>query len=115
MYEKITEFIPKFNEEIKCRHKIFANSPVVWALKHNFWDLECDIPDFDSYKIFKNNNLNFWSDVSSLDGKTIMAMFDVLFRRCRFVGDENLLQELLTDGTINRWLLRLKKIDEESS
>ena len=49
-------------------------------------------------------------DVSSLDGKTVMAMIVAVVRAERFC--DGVLLDFCEDGCIQRWLERLKEIDE---
>ena len=52
------------------------------------------------------------ADVSALDGKTVMAMLIGAVRADRFC--EGALQDFCKDGSIAKWLQRLKELDYES-
>ena len=50
------------------------------------------------------------TDVSALDGKTVLALIIGVVRAERFQY-EGLVTEFLENGTIKRWLLRLRELD----
>ena len=57
------------------------------------------------------HNIIVNADVKNMDGQGIMAMFTGLLRGERFC--EGSMLAALKDGTVMRWLERLKKIDEQ--
>ena len=73
--------------EMTSYHEIITNA-----------GLECSMDAFEK------------ADVSTLNGQTIMAMFIAVFRAERFC--EGVILSFFKEGHIQKWLLRLKEIDE---
>ena len=78
---------------------------------------------YQKYPISKKVQPHFWeavillcedmnADVSSLDDQIVMALIMGAIRADRFC--EGALFGFFKDGSMKRWLLRLKEIDEES-
>lgn len=69
------------------------------------------------YDILETNNIKWEkesmqnTDVSSLDGKCVVALLVGTVRAERFC--DGVLLSFLKSGVIKKWLLRLKEIDEE--
>lgn len=69
------------------------------------------------YDILETNNIKWEkesmqnTDVSSLDGKCVVALLAGIVRAERFC--DGVLLSFLKSGVIKKWLLRLKEIDEE--
>ena len=134
MYEKLTDFLPKLN----CGHfgEWIADKDNDAPVKHlPFVDYDSVVTDFmkevyrfiDRHKEFGLTDYAGilgdagieWgadsmknADVSSLDGRTVMAMIVGTIRADRFC--EGILLEFFEDGCIGKWLERLNKIDKES-
>lgn len=137
MYEKLTEFIPKLDGLEYGRwivdhendgtpehpiHMPFVDyhsvvSDFVMAV-YEFMDTHPEL-NLTKYQAILNTHDISWgtepmksADVSSLDGQTVMAMIMGAIRADRFC--EGALLSFFQDGSMIRWLLRLKEIDEQS-
>ena len=78
--------------------------------EHEEWNLYDYEGILEFAGIPEDNNALKKADVSSLDGKTVMAMIVAIVRAERFC--DGILLEFCKGGYIQRWLERLKEIDE---
>lgn len=130
MYEELTKYIQLLKEDKygkwsgvkKIRKQMTAPFVVYSAVVQN---LRSDVSNFienhEEYKIIKYDdvieNQNIESgrledvDVSICDGKSVVAIIDGANRLERFC--EGFLLKLFEDGIIQKWLERLKQIDDE--
>lgn len=136
MYESLTDFLPKLVESkygtwhIDTEHKGTEDDPVQMPFvgyDRTVHDLEKAIYDFvDNHEemgltkyseIIEKNGLEWNTEsmekanVSSLDGRTIMALLVGALRADRFC--EGALLGFFNSGAMTRWLERLKEIDGE--
>ena len=81
----------------------FVDSPEGLYLRHYQEVLAKSGIKWNSAESVKN------ADVSSLDGKTVMALILSVLRADRFC--EGALLEFLQKGIIEKWLVRLKELD----
>ena len=135
MYESLTQLIPKLYEDeygtlIVGRESkgtmddpiqmpFVRYSPSVNELEKAIYAFKAGHPEFELTKyeeILDSNGLEWSSrsmseaDVSHADGKLIMALLVGALRADRFC--EGTLLGFLKDGSVVRWLERLKEIDE---
>ena len=135
MYESLTQLIPKLNEDEygtlivdresrgtpddPIRMPFVRYSPVVNELEKAIYAFKAEHLEFEQTKYEETLNSNGleWSshsmseaDVSIADGKLIMALLIGALRADRF--SEGALLGFLEDGSVVRWLKRLKEIDE---
>ena len=74
-----------------------------------------DISDYMGIleRYFKTENINFNTiDISNIPGDIILVMFFTIIRRERFC--DGLISAFIENGMFDKWLLRLKEIDEQS-
>ncbi len=134
MYEKLTAYIPKMKKASHGRwaeehgdgspenpfHMPFVvYNPYVTALEDeivSFVDKHGEMNLADYGSILREHGLE-WSldsmrnaDVSSLDGKTVMALLVGAIRAERFC--DGALLDFCRSGCVLRWLERLKAIDD---
>lgn len=136
MYESLTRLIPKLGEEeygtliVDNESKGTMNDPIhmpfvdyshaVIELERAIYAFVDEHPDYKLTKyseILKSNGLE-WSlhsmsgaDVSIADGKLIMALLVGALRADRF--SEGTFLRFCEDGSVLRWLKRLKEIDDD--
>ena len=136
MYESLTQLIPKLTEgeyavwikDNKSKGTMddpiympFVDySPAVIELEKAVYAFKAEHPDFELTKyeeILSSNGLE-WSrrsmseaDVSDADGKLVMALLMGAIRADRF--SEGTLLGFCEDGSVLRWLKRLKEIDDD--
>ncbi|MBR4444546.1 MAG: hypothetical protein IKS37_01440 [Solobacterium sp.] len=137
MYEKLTEYLPKF-EGLEYGRWIYDHEndgTLEHPIRMPFVNYHSAVTDFMEavYKFVNEHpELNLteyqeilnvrgisWgiesmknADASSLDGQTVMALILGAIRADRF--SEGTLLVFFKDGFISQWLFRLKEIDEES-
>ncbi len=136
MYESLTALLPRLqgaeygkliidnkndgSPEHPIRFPFVAYAPVVDELVKMIYQFVEDHAEMDlhSYQaILEAADINWGfssmedADVSSLDGKTVMALLLGAVRADRF--SEGTLLEFCRNGCIAKWLMRLRKIDEE--
>ena len=106
MYEALTNFISR-TDEPKIENKFFD-------AVHEFVDANPDL-ELKKYKfILREHNITSpKTDVSTFDGKLVAAMIVGVVRRDRF--HEGFLKRCIDDGSVAKLLLRLKKIDEDTT
>ena len=137
MYEKITAFLPNVQNnkvgEWVIDHKDTGSQEKI--LQFPFVTYSPSIMDFERevycfieehkgmglnhyYDILKNADIR-WdknsmksADVTKMDGRTVLALIVGAIRADRFC--EGALLNFCRDGSIAKWLSRLKEIDEES-
>lgn len=135
MYESLTQLIPKLCEdeygtwiidheskgtmEDPVQMPFVGYSPIVDELIRTIYAFVDEHPDYELTKyseILESNGLKWESrsmseaDASYADGKLIMALLVGALRADRFC--EGTLLGFLKDGSVVRWLERLKEIDE---
>lgn len=135
MYESLTQLIPKLCEDeygtwvIDRESKGTMDDPIhmpfvgysraVVKLEQAIYAFVDEHPDYQLTKyseILESNGMKWESrsmseaDVSNADGKLIMALLVGTLRADRFC--EGTLLGFLKDGSVVRWLERLKEIDE---
>lgn len=135
MYESLTQLIPKLCEDeygtwiIDRESKgtmddpiqmpFVGYSPAVNELERAIYAFVNEHPDYELTKysdILESNGLKWESrsmseaDVSNTDGQLVMALLVGALRADRFC--EGALLGFLKDGSVARWLERLKEIDE---
>ena len=135
MYESLTQLIPELCEDeygtwiIDHESKGTLDDPiqmpfvgyshVVNELEKAIYAFVSEHPDYELTKyseIMESNGLKWESrsmseaDVSNADGKLVMALLVGALRADRFC--EGALLGFLKDGSVVRWLERLKEIDE---
>ena len=133
MYEELTAFLPRLQNtsfgvwdidrenDGSAAHPIrlpsVDYSPVVWDFiktAYRFLDQHKEMELKNYHEIlranFKSEN---YVDVSSADGRAVMALIIGAIRAERFC--DGALLGCLEGGSITRWLLRLKEIDKEVS
>ena len=135
MYESLTRLIPRLIEEYgtlivdneskgtmddPIRMPFVDYSPAVIELEKAVYAFKAEHPDFELTKyeeILSSNGLE-WSrrsmseaDVSDADGKLVMALLMGAIRAERF--SEGTLLGFCEDGSVLRWLKRLKEIDDD--
>ena len=135
MYESLTRFIPGLIEEYGTLivdneskgtmddpiHMPFVDySPTVTELLKAVYAFKAEHPDFEltKYEEILNSNGLKWSwesmseaDVSNADGRLVMALLLGAIRADRF--SEGTLLGFLEEGSVLRWLKRLKEIDDD--
>ena len=136
MYESLTQLIPKLTEgeyaawikDNKSKgtmddpiHMPFVDySPAVIKLIKAVYAFKDEHPDFEltKYEEILNSNGLEWSwesmseaDVSNADGRLVMALLLGAIRADRF--SEGTLLGFLEEGSVLRWLKRLKEIDDD--
>ena len=135
MYESLTRLIPGLIEEYgivivdneskgtmddPIRMPFVDYSLVVTELMKAVYAFKAEHPDFKltKYEEILNSNGLEWSlqsmneaDVSDADGKLIMALLMGAIRADRF--SEGTLLGFCEDGSVLRWLKRLKEIDDD--
>ena len=137
MYETITEFLPKLEDsnygtwQVDTEHKGTEDDPIqmpfvgydktVHDLIHVIYAFVDNHEEMGLTKyseILEENSLE-WStesmesaDVSSLDGRCVMALMVGALRADRFC--EGALLGFLKSGAFSKWINRLKEIDIES-
>ena len=135
MYESLTSYIPRLSTSchgewiVDCENDGTPEHPIQMPFVdyddiavrfmedvYRFIDAHLDMFLTNYGDILENNGLK-WSaesmtaaDVSELDGQAIMALVVGAIRADRFC--EGTLLELLENGSVLRWLRRLKEIDE---
>lgn len=131
MYEALTAFIPFMesgnfgdwservgdgtpeNPYVMCH--IDYNEQII-RLNHVLHDFEKAHDLLNFHEILKKSGMNFGGDaiitmdVSSLDGKTIIAMIRLVFSMERFC--DGTILEFCRNGCFLRWLQRLKALDD---
>lgn len=126
VYGVLTDYLPNFENDplgswavdrslicctVKGRH--FIQDVQSFMEKHPEYELN------QYQKILETNGLEWegetmkGAEVSSLDGKCVMALIIGAIRADRF--STGALIGFFESGAIEKWLLRLKEIDEESS
>ena len=93
-------------------------SPLVHNFLKDVYDFHTSNPSFELTRyreIIEQNGLGWGNsmkeaDVSCLDAKCIMAMIMGITRADRFC--EGVLLNSFKDGSIKKWLVRLKEIDD---
>ena len=136
MYETLTEYLSKLeNSEygkwhLDTEHKgteddsiqmpFVGYERIVTDLEHAIYDFVDTHPEMELTKyseILEQNGLEWetesmeQADLSSLDGRAVMALLVGVLRADRFC--EGALLGFLNSGAMNRWLERLKEIDED--
>ncbi len=136
MYETLTEYLSKLenseygkwyvNTEHKGKEDDSIQMPfvgyerIVIDLEHAIYDFVDTHPEMELTKyseILEQNGLEWGivsmkkADVSSLDDRAIMALLVGALRADRFC--EGALLGFLNSGALNRWIERLKEIDED--
>ena len=136
MYESLTQLIPKLTEgeyaawikDNKSKGTMddpiympFVDySPAVIELMKAVYAFKDEHPDFEltKYEEILNSNRLEWSwesmseaDVSNADGRLVMALLLGAIRADRF--SEGTLLGFLEEGSVLRWLKRLKEIDDD--
>lgn len=136
MYEELTSFLPKFqgvhfgnwitdNEnDGSPEHPIQLPFVIYSQVVREFEDAVCSFMDrckpigqahYGNILEKANIQWNFVSmceaDVSLLDGSTVMALIIAAIRAERFC--DGALLDFLKKGCINKWLTRLRQIDEQ--
>lgn len=136
MYESLTQLIPKLTEgeyaawikDNKSKGTMddpiympFVDySPAVIELMKAVYAFKDEHPDFEltKYEEILNSNGLEWSwesmseaDVSNADGRLVMALLLGAIRADRF--SEGTLLGFLEEGSVLRWLKRLKEIDDD--
>ena len=136
MYESLTRLIPKLGEEEygtlivdneskgtmddPIRMPFVDYSPAVIELMKAVYAFKDEHPDFEltKYEEILNSNGLEWSrqsmseaDVSNADGRLVMALLLGAIRADRF--SEGTLLGFLEEGSVLRWLKRLKEIDDD--
>jgi hypothetical protein len=95
-------------------------SPAVTELMKAVYAFKAEHPDFEltKYEEILNSNGLEWSqrsmseaDVSNADGRLVMALLLGAIRADRF--SEGTLLGFLEEGSVLRWLKRLKEIDDD--
>lgn len=136
MYEKLTEFIPQLDgleygrwivdheNDGTLEHPIhmpFVDyhsivSGFVMAV-YEFMDVHPELNLTKYQEILSTHNISWGTesmkntDVSLLDGQTVMALIMGAVRADRFC--EGALLGFFQDGSMTRWLIRLKETDEQ--
>lgn len=135
MYESLTRLIPGLIEEYGTLivdneskgtmddpiHMPFVDySPAVIELEKAVYAFKAEHPDFEltKYEEILNSNGLEWSrrsmseaDISDADGKLVMALLMGAIRAERF--SEGTLLGFCEEGSVLRWLKRLKEIDDD--
>ena len=135
MYESLTRLIPGLIEEYgtlivdsesngtmddPIRMPFVDYSPAVTELMKTVYAFKAEHPDFEltKYEEILNSNGLEWSwesmseaDVSNADGRLVMALLLGAIRADRF--SEGTLLGFLEEGSVLRWLKRLKEIDDD--
>ena len=135
MYESLTRMIPGLIEEYgtlivdneskgtmddPIRMPFVDYSPAVTELMKAVYAFKAEHPDFEltKYEEILNSNGLKWSwesmseaDVSNADGRLVMALLLGAIRADRF--SEGTLLGFLEEGSVLRWLKRLKEIDDD--
>jgi hypothetical protein len=136
MYETLIEYLSKLDNSdygkwhVDTEHKgteedsfhmpFVGYERIVIDLEHAIYDFVDIHPEVELTKyseILEQNGLEWGTDsmeqtdVSSLDGRAVMALLVGVLRADRFC--EGVLLGFLNSGTMNRWLERLKEIDED--
>lgn len=122
MYESLTKYLDSFPEnnfgEWISRPGYFSfvdYSPMVKDLRKDIYNFVDENPDLRNYSTILNKHgivSMTDADVSTLDGKTILALLVAIDRENHFC--EGALLRYLEDGYVEKWLRRLKEIDSES-
>lgn len=137
MYESLTALLPRLqgaeygkliidnkndgSPEHPIRFPFVAYAPVVDELVKTIYQFVEDHAEMDlrSYKDILEAAGIEWganamenADVSLLDGRTVMALLVGILRADRFV--DGTLLEFCKNGAIEKWLMRLRKIDQEN-
>ncbi|MBR0130302.1 MAG: hypothetical protein IJM08_03255 [Firmicutes bacterium] len=137
MYESLTALLPRLqgaeygklvidnkndgSPEHPIRFPFVAYAPVVDELVKTIYQFVEDHAEMDlrSYKDILEAAGIKWSanamenaDVSLLDGRTVMALLVGILRADRFV--DGTLLEFCENGAIEKWLMRLREIDQEN-
>ena len=136
MYEPLTELMPELSEgeygnlivdreskgtiDDPIRMPFMEYSPAVNKLEKAIYAFVKEHPEYELTKyeeILKANGLEWSSrsmgaaDVSQADGKIVMALLVGGLRAERF--SEGTFLRFCEDGSVIRWLKRLKEIDDE--
>ncbi len=136
MYESLTRLMPELSEgkygtlivdreskgtiDDPIRMPFMEYSPAVNKLEKAIYAFVKDHPEYELTKyeeILKANGLEWSSrsmgaaDVSQADGKLVMALLVGGLRAERF--SEGTFLRFCEDGSVIRWLKRLKEIDDE--
>ena len=136
MYESLTRLMPELSEgeygtlivdreskgtmDDPIRMPFVGYSPAVNKLEKAIYAFVKEHPEYELTKyeeILKSNGLEWSShsmeeaDVSHADGKLVMALLVGALRADRF--SEGTFLGFCEDGSVVRWLKRLKEIDDE--
>lgn len=134
IYKALTDYLPEIQHRsygewvVDRESKGTAEDPIqmpyvsyskmVRCFQNDVYDFMDNHPEYElnNYqKILEANNIQWGTksmqaaDVASLDGKCIMALIVGAVRAERF--SEGALFRFFESGTIEKWLLRLKEID----
>lgn len=137
MFEKITCLIPELEKSVIGKvifdndHKGTVEDPIpmpyvdyeeiVMVLIKEIYAFAENHPDYDLHnymEIMKANHIGFDGldpkevDVTKADAKLVMVMLMAVVRQDRFC--DGLLLEYCQNGSVLRWIKRLKEIDETS-
>lgn len=106
-----------FEHPIQMPYMVYSD--VVRQFEKAVYNFEEEHPEYGLNRynsILKNNGINWatnsmsTADVSKMDGQCVMALLLCAVRAERFC--DGALSEFFADGSIEKWLCRLKEIEE---
>ncbi|MBQ4100878.1 MAG: hypothetical protein IJC83_04965 [Oscillospiraceae bacterium] len=125
MFEAITSYVGKLSSSVKLerveKNEVLNLHLPVYAYTDAYREFYEDLQPFlveDYDKTVKDiriklgtSSINEDIDISTLTAHDIQALITYIIRKNRFCS--GLLAYCLQSGTIEKWLMRLKEIDEE--
>ncbi len=136
MFESLTKYLPELDEaegygdwvvdreskgtmDDPIQMPYVNYGPMVMEVEQSIYAFVDEHPEFELKRysdILERNGLSwdgrvmFEADVSELDGQAVIALLLGAVRADRFC--EGALLGFFEDGSVKRWLLRLKEVDE---
>ena len=112
MYEDLTKLIDTIDTDPSSRRTENELIETVYELEENGHDYLYRYEDvLNAAGIEWGYDSMLHADVSALDGKTVLALIFGVARAERFQY-EGLVTEFMENGTIKKWLLRLRDLDQ---
>lgn len=112
MYEDLTKLIDMIDTDPSSRRIANELIETVYELIENGHDYLYRYEEvLDAAGIEWGYDSMLHADISALDGKTVLALVFGVVRAERFQY-EGLVTEFLENGTIKKWLLRLRELDQ---